>query len=153
MRKFRCVYRLERNREACRRLVAEALKVLPQAKRKQLQRFVKTQSISAFKEHKRAGKGVDPADLGVALADLAPDLVATVFSHLGPCCLAVAACVCRTWRTEANKESRWQLIYEKAHGIPVRAASFASREHYFKDSVAEIFKGVSFDILLSSSAT
>ncbi|CAL8470182.1 g9724 [Coccomyxa elongata] len=132
---------LERNREACKKLVTEALKVLPQAKRKQLQRFVKTQSILVSKEHKRAGKGLDSADQGLVLADLAPDLVAAVFSHLGPCSLAVAACVCRTWRTDASKESRWRSIYEKAHGIPVRAESFTSRKHYFRDSVAEIFKG------------
>ncbi|BDA44201.1 hypothetical protein COCOBI_05-3850 [Coccomyxa sp. Obi] len=132
---------LERNREACKRLVMEALKVLPQAKRKQLQRFVKTQSILASKEHKRAGRGLDPADQGLALADLAPDLLTAVFSHLGPCSLAVAACVCRTWRTEANKESRWRTIYEKAHGVPVRTESFTSTKHYFRDSVAEIFKG------------
>lgn len=149
------MHRLERNREACRRLVTEALKVLPQTKRKQLQRFVKTQSILASKEHKRAGKGSNPTDEGLALADLAPDLLAAVFSHLGPCSLAVAACVCRTWRTEANKESRWRILYEKALGIPMRAESFTSRKHYFRDSVAEIFKGMSlnlcFVLLLTNS--
>lgn len=128
--------------------MTEALKVLPHAKRKQLQRFVKSQSILVSKEHKRAGKGLDPADQQVVLADLAPDLVAAVFSHLDPCSLAIAACVCRTWRIDASKESRWQSIYEKAHGISVHAESFTSRKHYFRDLVAEILKGMPLNIYL-----
>ncbi len=142
------LHRTGRNADACEGLVSAAVKVLPQAKKKQLQRLVKTQSIEAIKEQKRAARVSDAVDgEGIAWTDLAPELVEAVFDRLDPCSLGVSACVCTAWHNEARKEGRWMRMYEKACGITFREAI---GQQLFREAVRDLVKGVSSASLMCS---
>lgn len=140
---WECFCRLERNREACKNLVAIASKVLPQARRKQLQRLVKAQSITTSKQQKRACRHSDEAHQRFGQIDLPHELLTAIFDQLGPCSLGAAACVCRAWHTEALKESRWMHIYEAIQQSTVCQGCTAGRQQSYKDSVRDLLKGKS----------
>lgn len=118
------------------------MKALPQAKKKCFQRFVKTESISAAKEHKREARVSHTADQGPAWIDLTPELLEAIFDRLDPCSLGVAACVCKDWHNDTRKESRWMRIYEQIWGVPMRQETTASWRESFKELVRDLMKGI-----------
>ena len=83
-------------------LVSTAADLLPQAKKKQLQRAHRVQSLAAAKKAKK-----DVSEDEVGIAEMPWDIIRHVFDRLDPYSLGKAACACHAWRGEAAEEHRW----------------------------------------------
>ncbi|CAK0773104.1 hypothetical protein CVIRNUC_004030 [Coccomyxa viridis] len=97
-----------RNATICRSLVSEAVRALPQAKGKELQRLLKARSLKAAREDSKAIRNSQQHDVAPAVEQMPHDILGAVLDELDPFSLAAAACASRQWHEEASKDHRWQ---------------------------------------------
>ena len=100
--------RVLRNAAICRSLVSEAVRALPQAKGKELQRLLKARSLKAAREDSKAIRNSQQHDVAPAVEQMPHDILEAVLDELDPFSLAAAACASRQWHEEASKDYRWQ---------------------------------------------
>ena len=100
--------RVLRNATICRSLVREAVRALPQAKGKELQRLLKARSLKAAREDSKAIRNSQQHDVAPAVEQMPHDILGAVLDELDPFSLAAAACASRQWHEEASKDHRWQ---------------------------------------------
>ena len=98
--------RLAVKKEACRRLVTAAVKALPQAKRKLLQRAYKAECQAAAKRERREERS--SGERPQCWRDLPADLLSRIMDLLDPFVLASAGLVCRAWQREMLNDDRWR---------------------------------------------
>ena len=100
--------RVLRNATICRSLVSEAVRALPQAKGRELQRLLKARNLKAAREDSKAVKNSQQHDVARAVEQIPDDILGAVLDELDPFSLAAAACASKQWHEEANKDQRWQ---------------------------------------------
>ena len=100
--------RVARNSIICKALVNEAVRTLPQAKGKDLQRLLKSQGLKSAREDTKHVKSLQQSGAPPAMEQLPADILGSVLDWLDPYSLAAAACASRQWQEEAYKEQRWR---------------------------------------------
>lgn len=100
--------RVARNSIICKALVNEAVRTLPQAKGKELQRLLKSQGLKSAREDTKHLKSLQQSGDPPAMEQLPADILGSVLEWLDPYSLAAAACTSKQWQEEAYKDQRWR---------------------------------------------
>lgn len=101
-------YRVARNSTVCKALVNEAVRTLPQAKGKELQRLLKSHGLKSTREGNKTLKLLHQSGAPPAMEQVPADLLGSVLDRLDPYSLAAAACASKQWQEEACKDHRWR---------------------------------------------
>ena len=86
----------------------EAVRTLPQAKGKELQRLLKSHGLKSAREDTKLVKSLQQSGTAPAMEQLPADILGSVLDWLDPYSLAAAACASKQWQEEAYKDHRWQ---------------------------------------------
>ena len=103
---YRC--RVARNSTVCKALVTEAVRNLPQAKGKELQRLLKSHGLKSTREGNKNLKTLQQSSAPPAVEQVPADILGSVLDQLDPYSLAAAACASKQWQQEAYKDHRWR---------------------------------------------